>query len=96
MEWLPTPVFLPGESHEKKSLVGYCLWGRKKSDMTEQLSMLSLYVFQMSLCLLLINAIAIGFRAHLDNPVRPFLKAFNFIAYAETLSSKAVTVIGFI
>ena len=52
-------------------------------------------MFQMSLCLLLIKAIAIGFRAHLDNPVRPFLKPFNFIAYAKTLSSKQVTVIGF-
>ena len=31
-EWLPTPVFLPGESHEQKSPVGYSPWGRKKSD----------------------------------------------------------------
>ena len=22
-EWLPTPVFLPGKSHEQKSLVGF-------------------------------------------------------------------------
>ena len=22
-EWLPTPVFLPGESHGKRSLAGY-------------------------------------------------------------------------
>ena len=22
-EWLPTPVFLPGESHRQRSLVGY-------------------------------------------------------------------------
>ena len=27
-EWLPTPVFLPGEFHAQKSLVGYSLWGR--------------------------------------------------------------------
>ena len=26
-EWLPTPVFLPGESHGQRSLVGYSLWG---------------------------------------------------------------------
>ena len=25
-EWLPTPVFLPGESHGQRSLVGYNLW----------------------------------------------------------------------
>ena len=24
-EWLPTPVFLPGESHEQRNLVGYSL-----------------------------------------------------------------------
>ena len=29
-----TPVFLPGESHGQRSLVGYSLWGHKESDMT--------------------------------------------------------------
>ena len=28
--WLPTPVFLPGESHGQKSLVGYTPQGRKE------------------------------------------------------------------
>ena len=32
MSWLPTPVFLPGESHGQKSLAGY---DHKESDMTE-------------------------------------------------------------
>ena len=32
---LPTPVFLPGESHEQRNLVGYSPWGNKESDMTE-------------------------------------------------------------
>ena len=36
-EWLPTPVFLPGESHGQGSLVGYSPRGRKESDMTERL-----------------------------------------------------------
>ena len=36
-EWHPTPVFLPGEFHGQRSLVGYSLWGRKESDTTEQL-----------------------------------------------------------
>ena len=36
--WQPTPVFLPGESHGQRSLVGYSAWGRKKSDMKKQLS----------------------------------------------------------
>ena len=34
-EWQPTPVFLPGESHGQRSLVGYSPWGRKELDMTE-------------------------------------------------------------
>ena len=33
----PTPVLLPGKSHEWRSLVGYSPWGCKESDMTEQL-----------------------------------------------------------
>ena len=34
-KWQPTPLFLPGESHGQKSLVGYSPWGRKESDTTE-------------------------------------------------------------
>ena len=34
-KWQPTPVFLPGESQGRGSLVGCCLWGRTQSDMTE-------------------------------------------------------------
>ena len=30
-----TPVFLPGESHGQRRLVGYSPLGRKESDMTE-------------------------------------------------------------
>ena len=33
----PTPVFLPGESHGQRSLVGYSPWGHKELDTTEQL-----------------------------------------------------------
>ena len=36
--WLPTPVFLPGEFHGRRSLMGYSPWGHKGSDMTEQLT----------------------------------------------------------
>ena len=31
-EWQPAPVFLPGKSHGRRSLVGYCPWGYKESD----------------------------------------------------------------
>ena len=33
--WPSTPVFLPGESHGQRSLVGYSPWGHKESDTTE-------------------------------------------------------------
>ena len=34
-KWQPTPVFLPGESHGQRSLVGYNPRCPKESDMTE-------------------------------------------------------------
>ena len=34
-QWHPTPVFLPGESQGRQSLVGCCLWGRTELDTTE-------------------------------------------------------------
>ena len=34
-KWQPTPVFLPGESPGRGSLVGCHLWGRTESDTTE-------------------------------------------------------------
>ena len=36
-KWQPTPVFLPGKSHGRRSLVGYSPWGHKESDTTERL-----------------------------------------------------------
>ena len=34
-KWQPTEVFLPGELHGQRSLVGYGPWGNKESNMTE-------------------------------------------------------------
>ena len=31
----PTPVFLPGEFHGQRSLIGYSPWGHKELGMTE-------------------------------------------------------------
>ena len=36
-KWKPTPVFLPGEFHGQRNLVGYSPWGHKESDTTEWL-----------------------------------------------------------
>ena len=41
-KWQSIPVLLPGECHGWRSLVGYCPWGCKESDMTEWLHHLSL------------------------------------------------------
>jgi len=36
--WQSTPVFLSGESHVQRNLMGYSSWGRKELYMTEQLN----------------------------------------------------------
>ena len=38
--WQSTPIFLPGESHGPKNLVGYSPWDCKESDTTERLFLL--------------------------------------------------------
>ena len=38
-KWQPTLVFLPGELHGQRSLVGDNPWGHKESDITEQLTL---------------------------------------------------------
>ena len=40
-KWQSTPVFLPGESHGRRSLVDYSPGGRKESDTTERLHLTS-------------------------------------------------------
>ena len=42
-KWQSTPGLLPGKYHGQRSLVGYSPWGRKESDMTEQLHFLSFF-----------------------------------------------------
>ena len=37
-EWLPTPVFLPGEVLEKNSMVGYSPWGNKEWNVAARLT----------------------------------------------------------
>ena len=34
-KWQPTPVFLPGESHGKRSLAGYSPWGHKETRLSD-------------------------------------------------------------
>ena len=51
-EWLPTPVFLPGESHGQKNLAGYSPWGWIQSDTMEWLSMQALNLWAEELWLI--------------------------------------------
>ena len=48
-KWQPTPVFLPGNFHGQRSLVGYNPWGHKESDTTEWLH----FHFQLYYCCLI-------------------------------------------
>jgi len=43
-KWQPIPIFLSGEFHGQRSLVGYSLWGHKESDMTGPLTILILFL----------------------------------------------------
>ena len=56
-KWQPTPVFLPGESQGRGSLVSCHLWGRTESDPTEatwqQQQQQHIYVCPLCLCLYL-------------------------------------------
>ena len=45
-KWQPTPVFLPGESQEWRSLVGCCLWGRTESTRLKRLSSMNNYIIK--------------------------------------------------
>ena len=44
-KWQSIPVFLPGEFHGQRSLVGYSPWDRKESDTTEKLSLTYSFIF---------------------------------------------------
>ena len=45
-KWQPTPVFLPGKPHGRRSLVDYSPWGCKESDRTEtSLSLSHIYLW---------------------------------------------------
>ena len=43
-KWQPTPAFLPGKSHGRRSLVGYSPWDHRELDMTEWLHFLSVHI----------------------------------------------------
>ena len=54
-EWLPIPVFWPGEFHEQRSLAGYSPWGHKESDATETFTFTFLFLIRKFTSLLVIQ-----------------------------------------
>ena len=49
-KWQPTPVFLPGESQERGSLVGCRLWGRTELAMTEVTAAAAAETYLLHIC----------------------------------------------
>ena len=57
---VPSPVFLPGKSHEWRSLVGYSLCGRKESDTTERLHFHCRWLYGIPRCIVVMNPPSAG------------------------------------
>ena len=55
--WQPTPVFLPGESHGQRSLVGHSSWGCKELEMTEATYYACCkMLYKFSICIIIISS----------------------------------------
>ena len=65
-ERLPTPVFLFGEFHGQRNLVGYSLWDCKELDTTKRLSL----HFQCGLCVCMCSVVSDSFQPHELQPPR--------------------------
>ena len=63
-EWLPTPVFLPGEFYGQKSLAGYSPWGRRVGQQTERLT---LFTFKIVSCLCPSSASDLGYMKSVED-----------------------------
>ena len=51
-KWQSTPVFLPGEFHGQKNLVGYSPWSHKELDTTERLTHTHTHTLNVHPCVL--------------------------------------------
>ena len=63
IKWQPTALFLPGECHGQKSLVGYSPWGCKESDTTEHTHAVQVHQTKLLNC---IKGYANVLQAHVD------------------------------
>ena len=93
-KWQPTPVFLPGKSHEQRSLVGYSSWGPKSqtqliNSTTTTVCVLS-HSSRVQLCRTLRTAahqapLSMGF-SHMCVYLFFFFRFFSLIGYYKILS----------
>ena len=75
MEWLVTPVFLPGEFHGQRSLASYSPWGCKELDMTERPT---LSLSHLTMTIFIVEWMSVS---HLSWPI--FMDFFNHHIYRQ-------------
>ena len=92
-KWQPTPVFLPGESQGRRSLVGCRLWGRKELDTTEvtlqqqqQHSLCSLMYFVFSI--LPQWPVKQMLSHNVSNPLGKLQRQYKVLVYTQSASLK--------
>ena len=93
-EWLPTPLFLPGEFHGHRSLINYSPWSCKELEMTEQISLLqllknndyiSLFCTIYSCCLSILYIVVYITKAHI--PIFPIPHSYFNLSNNDYLPS---------
>ena len=93
-EWLPTPLFLPGEFHGHRSLINYSPWSCKELEMTEQISLLqllknndyiSLFCTIYSCCLSILYIVVYITKAHI--PIFPIPHSYWYLVNSIWLTN---------
>ena len=74
-EWLPTPVFSPGEFHRQRSLAGCSPRGRKELDTHEWLTLSLLTAFLHSL-----DLINMSNKCQMSIYLKIFIRSFSFFS----------------
>ena len=74
-KWQSTPVFLPGESHGWRSLVGYSPRDHKESDITESLHVTSFFLWRSSIPFVyMCVCAAVNIEVHVSFRIRVFFR----------------------
>ena len=73
-KWQPTPVFLPGESQGRGSLMGCRLWGHTESDTTEVQQQHETVTEKHPLLFFLVNSLIPQFQLLIDSLLSIFIR----------------------